>query len=223
MVENFERVIVLGLSIELRQLSEIIIDHNGCVHLPLLGIWNADASILFVSSIELTIDPEASPLRVAHLSVVIDNEGAVASSSRLVNESETTLFDDSSALFSVALEFDNEETNFAGESRESELLVMDLVLGISILFCLLVAGDHTVKIDRGVERLQVLLVVGLGVELEDLDREIWDVFDLELKDDFFLNFECVFVGLLEFQDNLVLDHFVSSRINVFGEIDKTIV
>jgi len=91
------------------------------------------------------------------------------------------------------------------------------------LFGILVAGNHTVKIDRGIKWLQILLVVGLGVELENFDGERWNVLDLELENYFFLNFKRVLVGFFKFQDDLVLDHFVSGWIDVFGEINEAIV
>lgn len=189
----------------------------------MFGIGNTNASILRVGGIEFTVNPKTSSLGVAYLSVVIDNESAMASSSRLVNQSKVTFLDDSSALLSIAFEHDDEETDTLSKVGECENFIMDLVLGVSILFGILVAGNHTVKIDRGIKRLQVLLVVGLGVELENFDGERWDVLDLELENYFFLNFERVLVGFFEFQDDLVLDHFVSGWIDVFGEIDEAVV
>jgi hypothetical protein len=189
----------------------------------MFGIGNTNASILRVGGIEFTVNPKTSSLGVAYLSVVIDNESAMASSSRLVNQSKVTFLDDSSALLSIAFEHDDEETDTLSKIGECENFIMDLVLGVSILFGILVAGNHTVKIDRGIKRLQVLLVVGLGVELENFDGERWDVFDLELENYFFLNFKRVLVGFFEFQDDLVLDHFVSGWIDVFGEIDEAVV
>jgi hypothetical protein len=140
-----------------------------------------------------------------------------------VNQSKVTFLDDSSALLSIAFEHDDEETDTLSKVGECENFIMDLVLGVSILFGILVAGNHTVKIDRGIKWLQVLLVVGLGVELENFDGERWDVLDLELENYFFLNFERVLVGFFELQDDLVLDHFVSGWIDVFGEIDEAVV
>jgi hypothetical protein len=189
----------------------------------MFGIGNTNASILRVGGIEFTVNPKTSSLGVAYLSVVIDNESAMASSSRLVNQSKVTFLDDSSALLSIAFEHDDEETDTLSKVGECENFIMDLVLGVSILFGILVAGNHTVKIDRGIKWLQVLLVVGLGVELENFDGERWDVLDLELENYFFLNFERVLIGFFEFQDDLVLDHFVSGWIDVFGEIDETVV
>lgn len=223
MIEHLERIIVLRLPIKLRQLGKIIINHNGLVDLPLFGIRNANASIFLVCRIEFAVDPEAGSFRVAYRSVVIDDEGAVTSGSRFVNQSKVSFLDDSTALFSIALELDDEETHLISKMREFEFTIMNLVLGIRILCGFLKAGNHTVKINGGVERLQVLLVVGLGVELENFDRERWDVFDLELEDHFFLNFERVLVGFFEFQDDLILDHFVSGRINILGEIDEAVV
>jgi hypothetical protein len=189
----------------------------------MFGIGNTNASILRVGGIEFTVNPKTSSLGVAYLSVVIDNESAMASSSRLVNQSKVTFLDDSSALLSIAFEHDDEETDTLSKVGECENFIMDLVLGVSILFGILVAGNHTVKIDRGIKWLQVLLVVGLGVELENFDGERWDVLDLELENYFFLNFERVLVGFFEFQDDLVLDHLVSGWIDVFGEIDEAVV
>jgi len=66
-----------------------------------------------------------------------------------------------------------------------------------------VGGLETVQVDSGVEGLEVLLVVGLGVEFEDFNVKKFNVFDDYLQGNFFAHGESFFVLLAELKLHLI--------------------
>ena len=65
---------------------------------------------------------------------MIDDDSTMTSSSRFVDQGEAALLDDSTALLAITFEYDDEEADSVGEFGEVELLIMNLILWIRILF-----------------------------------------------------------------------------------------
>jgi hypothetical protein len=79
------------------------------------------------------------------------------------------------------------------------------------------------QIDGGIKRLHRFLVVGLCVELEHLDNQLWHILHIEFEGDSLLNLEDLFVRIFELEDDLVLNPLVLVSTEVIGQIDEPLV
>lgn len=99
---------------------------------------------------------------------------------RLVDQAQRALLDHSSGREPIPNELYNEETHFVGELREAEGLDVLLVRRsiLESVYCALCRSNQSVKVDSCVKRLKSLFVVGLCIELKDLQIERLYVLEL---------------------------------------------
>ena len=113
----------------------------------------------------------------------------MTSNSGFVNQTKTSLFDDSSADFTVTLEFYDIQSNFSFKLFKSETLFGNFILGNTfkhLNLSLLNSWNHPMKVDRSIKWLFSLLVVRLGVKLKDFDDKLRDVLDVHIYLDIFI-------------------------------------
>ena len=77
------------------------------------------------------------------------------------------------------------------------------------------------KNNGSVKRLEILLVVCLGIELEDLDDQLWHVLNAYVKRHSFINFECLLIGSFESDQDFILDSLELKWVEVVIEINQT--
>lgn len=173
--------VALSLAAEVTQLRELAVDHNYFGGEVLLAVRDEDAALFGVGGVEFSIKPNASFIASANLLVCVQDVGKVARNSAPVHQAEGTLLDDRAGADSVSNELDNEKANLASELRESEFLGVLDVACVLVGELPLVCSLKSVQIHSRVERLQVFLVVGLCVELENRHVQLVDVFDQQLQ------------------------------------------
>ena len=90
-----------------------------------------------------------------------------------------------------------------------------------VLVCKLKAFGciETVKVDSRVEGLQILFVVGFGVELKDFYVQAANVLYVYPERNFLLDFENFFVRFAELQLNLICDRLVEVKVD-FAFIER---
>lgn len=145
----------------------------------------------------------------------------MASSGISMYEIQRTFLDNSSTPFAVTLQLNNEKSNFSLELLKFKFMRLNLVLGnIMELLGPLNAGNHSLEINTGIKWLQVLLVIGFGVELKHLHRKLRHILHLNDQVHSFIDLELFLVGFFELDYHSVLNLLELLWVEVFWQIEQ---
>lgn len=88
---------------------------------------------------------------------------------------------------------------------EDELVRVKDVGRLSVLSHIFDAGLKSIEVHVGIEVGQVLLIIGLSVELKDSDVQLLYIFQVNLNRNFFVNLEDFFINFGKLQDDSFRD------------------
>ena len=141
-----------------------------------LAVGNENAASLQISWIVLLVEPHTGLFTSADVLRCVENIGKVTGHSAPVDQAQASLLYHSPSAHSVANHFNDEQTDLVVQLWEFEFFAVSHVWSVVLVGKLQAFGCiKTVEVDARVKGLQILFVVGFGVELKDFYVQATDV------------------------------------------------